>query len=114
MSNQELLLNKCSVLLSNAAPLAWSTGYYVENAHKWQNEAKNLIEEIAASRNFMEEDNRSPEEKHKDDHIRLHKAFDELIADYIAHTHRVPSVATIMDLMKWSFSQTSNPTPDKE
>ena len=111
MNSQETLLNKCSVLISNAAPLAWSTGDYIKHAYKWEIEAKNLLEEIAT---LDKEDNRSPEEKHKDEHIKLHRAFDELIADYITHTHRLPSVATIMDLMKWSFQQTSNPTEENK
>ena len=51
----------------------------------------------------------SPEE-HQKRHIELHKAFDELIADFIAQTGKVPSETTIMELMAWSHTQTINPT----
>jgi hypothetical protein len=52
-------------------------------------------------------------ETHKQRHIELHGALDELVADFIAHgkigEHR-PSETTVMELMKWSHQQTQDPT----
>jgi hypothetical protein len=43
-------------------------------------------------------------------HKELHKAFDELIADMMQHTGRLPSKTSVRQLMEWSNSQTENPT----
>ena len=43
-------------------------------------------------------------------HIELHKNLDELVADFITHTKNLPSKTTIIELMKWSHSQTLEPT----
>lgn len=51
-------------------------------------------------------------EAHKKRHIELHKALDELFADYISHHPneieftRMP----LIKLMKWSNEQTKKPT----
>ena len=44
-------------------------------------------------------------EEHQERHLRLHKKFDELFADFITHADGGTS-NTIMDLIKWSFKQT--------
>lgn len=49
-------------------------------------------------------------EEHKLRHAELHGNLDELVADMITHTEMLPSKATILDLLKWSHSQTENPT----
>lgn len=46
---------------------------------------------------------------HKERHKILHKELDELSADFIKHTGKVPSKSTIMELMSWSYEQTINP-----
>jgi hypothetical protein len=50
----------------------------------------------------------------KEDHIkrhqRLHKALDELLADFISHTERLPSKTSVVELLEWSFAQIQNPT----
>lgn len=46
-------------------------------------------------------------------HKELHKALDELIADWITQTGRRPSEGKIIDLMTWSHEQTINPTEEK-
>lgn len=46
---------------------------------------------------------------HKQRHIELHKAFDELLADFIAHTKELPMDRKISDLMEWSYRQTLEP-----
>lgn len=51
-------------------------------------------------------------EQHIARHKELHKNLDELMADYIRHTKKTPSETTLMDFMKWSYSQTLNPTGD--
>lgn len=49
-------------------------------------------------------------EEHKLRHLSLHSNLDELVADMITHTEMMPSKTTVLDLMKWSHSQTENPT----
>jgi hypothetical protein len=53
--------------------------------------------------------NLTPQE-HKDRHKLLHDHLDELIADWIWQTTCLPSKSSVMDLMKWSYEQTLNPT----
>lgn len=50
-------------------------------------------------------------QEHKNRHIELHKALDELFADYISHhPDKVKFLETpIGDLIKWSHEQTVNP-----
>lgn len=55
----------------------------------------------------------------RDEHIKrheeLHKAVDELAADYMYHNRRkLLSETTVLDLLKWSNEQTKNPTPFKK
>jgi hypothetical protein len=42
-------------------------------------------------------------------HENLHKSLDELVADFITTTERMPSNTTVMELIEWSHSQTMNP-----
>jgi hypothetical protein len=53
--------------------------------------------------------------EHKKRHIELHKSLDELFADYIYHHSEQLSFndMPIIELIKWSSSQTKNPTPTK-
>ena len=53
-------------------------------------------------------------EKHKQRHVELHRALDELLADFLRHTTRLPSSTTVLELMRWSHSQTLNPTEDSK
>lgn len=53
-------------------------------------------------------------EEHIARHKELHKALDELVADWIVHTKGRPNEGTIMDLIVWSHTQTKNPSPDME
>jgi hypothetical protein len=51
-------------------------------------------------------------EEHKNRHIELHKAFDELFADFI-RCHPEETQFTnkpILELMNWSYQQTITPT----
>lgn len=51
-------------------------------------------------------------EEHKNRHIELHRALDELFADYIMH-HPDDFSFTQMPLLKlitWAYEQTQNPT----
>jgi len=54
-------------------------------------------------------------EKHKKRHIELHKALDELFADYIGHHPNEIRFTEIplKELLTWSFEQTKNPTDEK-
>lgn len=47
--------------------------------------------------------------EHKKHHIELHKALDELVADWISTTKKLPSKTSILELMQWSCAQTKNP-----
>ena len=51
-------------------------------------------------------------EEHIEHHKKLHASLDELSADHIRHTNKVPSETTLMELMKWSHEQTINPTEE--
>ena len=51
-------------------------------------------------------------EIHIQRHKELHSMLDELGADFIRHTNKLPSTTTLMELMSWSFEQTKNPTGD--
>ncbi len=45
-------------------------------------------------------------EEHKKRHKVLHKHLDELIADFIQETNKLPSQTKLTELMSWSFEQT--------
>lgn len=47
--------------------------------------------------------------KHKARREELHKALDELVADFIRHTGGLPSETTVLALMGWSHEQTKKP-----
>lgn len=49
-------------------------------------------------------------EEHRQRHIVLHNMLNELIADFIAQTGKLPSKTTIPDLARWSNEQTIHPT----
>lgn len=52
-------------------------------------------------------------DEHRQRHVELHKAFDELYADYIRHQPTegvyLPSKVTVMQLLEWSMDQTTDP-----
>ena len=48
-------------------------------------------------------------EEHIKRHRELHSSLDELCADFFTHTGKFFSDTSIMDLMKWSNKQTTNP-----
>ena len=48
--------------------------------------------------------------EHKQRHEMLHQNLDELVADFIDQTEGLPSETTILELMRWSYEQTLNPT----
>lgn len=52
-------------------------------------------------------------EEHKKRHIELHKILDELVADFINITGKMPSQTNLLELMNWSFEQTQNPQEKK-
>lgn len=47
---------------------------------------------------------------HKAQHEELHRKLDELVADFITHTGKLPSRTNLFDLIKWSADQAKNPT----
>ncbi|MCK5610510.1 hypothetical protein KAR91_52035 [Candidatus Pacearchaeota archaeon] len=49
-------------------------------------------------------------EEHIKKHKELHKALDELVADYLAQAKGGNTASSIYELMVWSYYQTSNPT----
>jgi len=51
------------------------------------------------------------DEEHKERHIKLHKALDELFADYIMHhpEEREFMSMPLIRLIDWSYEQTRNP-----
>jgi hypothetical protein len=51
---------------------------------------------------------------HKKKHKELHAFLDELVADWMRHTNVRLSKNTVLELMKWSNEQCSNPTEEKK
>jgi hypothetical protein len=49
-------------------------------------------------------------EQHRQEHLRLHEALDQLMADFFRITGKRPSTSTVGELMRWSYEQTQNPT----
>ena len=49
-------------------------------------------------------------EEHRQRHIELHKALDELVACFCAQTKFYPSKTVVYDLLHWSYRQTIAPT----
>lgn len=49
------------------------------------------------------------EAEHRERHLQLQRALDELIADFIDKTGKIPSLSTVMELMEWSHQQTIEP-----
>ncbi len=47
--------------------------------------------------------------EHIERHLYLHKALDELLADFIDCTSRLPSKTSVIELIEWSHQQTINP-----
>lgn len=43
---------------------------------------------------------------HQETHKQVHKLLDELVADFITHTGKLPSKTLLIDFMKWSYEQT--------
>lgn len=54
-------------------------------------------------------DNKLTVAEHIERHRELQRALDELIADFIDKTGKLPSRATVMELMEWSHQQTIKP-----
>lgn len=52
-------------------------------------------------------------EEHKERHNELHKALDELLADYMRHTGKLLREMTVSGLIDWSCQQTIEPTEAK-
>lgn len=52
-------------------------------------------------------------EAHKARHRFLHGSLDELVADFIDHTGRLPSETSVMELMEWAYKQTISPSEKK-
>ena len=46
-------------------------------------------------------------------HIMLHKKFDELLADFIRHTDKLPSKTNLMEFLEWSHQQTIDPDEEE-
>jgi hypothetical protein len=49
------------------------------------------------------------DEQHRQRHKELHSMLDELVADFIDKSGRLPSEASVMELMHWAYQQTLNP-----
>lgn len=60
---------------------------------------------------FTESNKKFP---HRSRHVFLHRCFDELCADFIKHTKKLPSKTTVLELMEWSCEQMKNPTEEND
>lgn len=52
------------------------------------------------------------EDEHKQRHIELHRALDELLADFILATKEPPLNQPIRNLLEWAYQQTIEPDHD--
>lgn len=48
--------------------------------------------------------------KHKKIHKELHKSLDQLLADFIYHTEKLPSKTNLIEFLEWSYEQTIEPS----
>ncbi len=53
-------------------------------------------------------------EEHIERHRELHKALDELVADYLTQAKGGNTASSIYGLMVWAYNQTSNPTGEHQ
>jgi len=53
------------------------------------------------------------EKEHIKRHKELHQGLDEIVADFITHTDHDLFNTPVMELIKWSHQQTTNPTVEK-
>jgi hypothetical protein len=54
-------------------------------------------------------------EEHRARHVELHRALDELLADYLRHNRgALPSQVSALDLARWAYAQTVDPTEEPE
>lgn len=61
--------------------------------------------------NVLEKKGGLTPEEHRQRHCDLHKALDEIAADFIAqHRGKRPGNTTLLELMDWSYKQTAKPT----
>ena len=51
-------------------------------------------------------------DKHRQRHVELHDMLDELSADFIGRTGKLPSQTTVMELMEWSCEQMKTPSQE--
>ena len=51
-------------------------------------------------------------EEHLYRHVLLHEYLDELVADFIRHTGKLPSRTTMLELMQWSDGQRISTTEE--
>ena len=51
-------------------------------------------------------------DEHIQRHLELHRSLDELVADFIIHNNESLSNTSILDLIYWSFKQTTNPSDE--
>jgi len=50
------------------------------------------------------------EEEHIKKHKELHKALDELVADFVTQTSKLLSQTSVMALLEWAHKQTVKPS----
>lgn len=51
------------------------------------------------------------EDEHRERHVKLHAALDELAADFLSQNRgALPSTTSLLALMAWSHEQTLRPT----
>jgi len=53
---------------------------------------------------------RDVEKLHIERHRQLHKALDELAADFMDCTKRLVNETSVLELMQWSYQQTESST----
>ena len=50
--------------------------------------------------------------EHQARHVFLHQYLNELVADFILHTGKLPSRSSVLELMQWSAQQRVSPAEE--
>lgn len=53
------------------------------------------------------------QKKHKEIHEKFHRNLDEMMAEFIMQTGKLPSKTSLMEFVEWSYAQMQNPIDNK-
>ncbi len=123
ISEEDACCNKCIIKQTMGQTCSEKNRIGSDSLDPWRSWTKQenpkLMQELLAETKRKLEEKKSAEvtvderrKKHIEDHVRLHKALDELIADWFHHVPEHGMGSTIISLAEWSNQQTIDPTED--